>query len=189
MHTRTLYRGVPALFFAVGLVSSPALAGPGLDAFGLAHSPLGTAQLTFDGDTLSIANIGSSGKDGVRIDLGPSQGLFGEVDFGPAGGLRPGMAFWIDAFTPASPELAGQDQKAFCARFQEAQGGLAALSLDVAFYDPTTIRVDASLGGQVQQTFVFAQPFPDPLVVSNIGSSGLDGVRLTISNIGSSGKW
>ncbi len=187
MHNRSFCRGALALFFAVGLVSGSALAGTGLNAFGLGHSPLGTGQLSLEGGALKVSNIGSSGEDGVRIDLGPSQGLISEVDFGPAGGLRTGMAYWIDAFTPAPLILAGQDQKTFCARFQEAQGGLAALSLDVLFYNPTTIRVVASLSGQVQQTFELTQPFPDPLVVSNIGSSGLDGVRLTISNIGSSG--
>lgn len=188
MHDRSPCRGAVASIFAAGVVAGPALAGAGFNAFGLDHGPLGAAQLSLDGGVLTVSNIGSSGLDGVRIDLGPSQGLTSEVDFGPAGGLRPGMAYWIDAFTPGPLALAGQDQKTLCARFQEVQGGLAALSLDVVFYDPTTIRVVASLGGQLQQTFEFEQPFPDPLVVSNIGSSGLDGVRLTISNIGSSGQ-
>ena len=147
MHDQSFHRGTLASIFAAGVVAGPALAGTGFNAFGLDHSPLGAGQLSLDGGVLTASNIGSSGLDGVRIDLGPSQGLNSEVDFGPAGGLRPGMAFWIDAFTPAPLALAGQDQKALCARFQEVQNGLTALSLDVLFYDPTTVRVVASLGG------------------------------------------
>jgi len=58
-----------------GLVAGAAVAGPGLNVFGLDHNPLGNAQLSSDGGRLTVSNIGSSGKDGVSIDLGESQGL------------------------------------------------------------------------------------------------------------------
>jgi len=37
---------------------------------GLEHSALGMASLTLQGDTLVVSNIGSSGEDGVAIDVG-----------------------------------------------------------------------------------------------------------------------
>lgn len=42
---------------------------------GLPHSSLGNATLSSDGDVLSVEGIGSTGNDGVRIDLGESQGV------------------------------------------------------------------------------------------------------------------
>ena len=122
MCNRSLGRDAFASLCVAGLVAGAAVAGPGLNVFGLDHNPLGEAELSSDDGRLTVSNIGSSGKDGVSIDLGESQGLFSEVHFGPPGGLRQGMAYWIDAFTPSAG--LGQDQKVMCARFQEFNNGL-----------------------------------------------------------------
>jgi hypothetical protein len=43
---------------------------PPVDAFGLTHHALGSAHLEASGGTLTVSNIGSSGKDGVGVDVG-----------------------------------------------------------------------------------------------------------------------
>jgi hypothetical protein len=160
-----------------------------MHAFGLPHAPLGQAQLNESGGTLTVSNIGSSGKDGVSIDLGACDGFECEVDFGPRLQLPPGMLYQIDAFSPIPGSGFGQDQKTLCAQFQEANGGLAALSLDLGALDPGMLRVEVELGGQILQTHEFPQPFPTPILIGELGTSS-DGRHgtLTISNIGSSGK-
>ncbi|MGE3109004.1 MAG: hypothetical protein AB7G11_05400 [Phycisphaerales bacterium] len=56
--------------------------------FGLTHEALGGARLCAGDDYLSLTNIGASGQDGVRIDLGTAQGWTGELSL-PTG-LAPG---------------------------------------------------------------------------------------------------
>ena len=46
-----------------------------VDLFGNSHHALGGARLLPDGDRLVVSNIGSSGEDGVRIDLGAADNL------------------------------------------------------------------------------------------------------------------
>lgn len=78
------------------LVQNQSVFSAGLDSvavFGLMHKPLGTAQLDTAvspvGRSLVISNIGSSGQDGVSIDLGNScgwDGFFIPLDV-PDGGM------------------------------------------------------------------------------------------------------
>ncbi|MHC4218593.1 MAG: hypothetical protein ACYSU7_09085, partial [Planctomycetota bacterium] len=181
----------PALSLAVaGACCFSAHAGVGgpINAFGLTHTPLGQAQLNDSGGTLTVSNIGSSGKDGVSIDLGAAEGFECELDFGPRLQLPPGMVHQFDnlieSYQPGGPEL-----KAICAVFQETNGGLASLSLDLSALNPGMLRVELELDGQVLQTYEFPQPFPAPILIGELGTSS-DGRKgtLTISNIGSSGK-
>jgi hypothetical protein len=182
----------PALCIAVaGACCFSAQAGvPGpVNAFGLQHTALGQAQLIDSGGTLTISNIGSSGKDGVSIDLGEAEGFECEVDFGPAFQLPPGMLYQFDCIATFGGPGAGQDQKALCAQFHETGGGLAALSLDLSVLNPGMLRVEVELDGQVLQTHEFGQPFPNPILIGELGTSSSGrGTKLKISNLGSSGK-
>ncbi len=54
--------------------------GPDALAFGIDCRPIGAASLDRDGERLSVHNLGASGRDGVRMELGGTQG-FG-VDLG-----------------------------------------------------------------------------------------------------------
>ena len=69
------------------------VAGSSLTIFGLPHTAMGAAQLdTIAGDTLIVSNIGSSGNDGVSIDLGTSHDAGHMMGFRlPAGNLN---GFW-----------------------------------------------------------------------------------------------
>jgi hypothetical protein len=173
----------PALCIAIAgaccFTAHAGVAGP-VNAFGLPHTALGQAQLSGSGGTLTISNIGSSGKDGVSIDLGGTQGFLCEVDFGQSLQLPPGMVYEFDGFSRQNSKC--------CIGVHEQGGGLAGLSVDVSDMNPGTLRVEALLDGQVQQVYEFAQPFPDPLVVLPLGTTPEGAPRLKISNIGSSGK-
>lgn len=67
-----------AIFIVLAILLVVALPGPSVThaadvpvSFrGVQHSPLGTASLTLENDTLVVANIGSSGEDGVWFDVG-----------------------------------------------------------------------------------------------------------------------
>lgn len=57
---------------------------------GLQQAPLGAATIGLDAnDQLIVANIGSSGLDGVRAELGAAGGWLAAVDIGPAGNAVP----------------------------------------------------------------------------------------------------
>lgn len=82
--------------------------------FGLQNQPLGQAVLQPQGGHLHVSNIGSSGKDGVSINMPPSEG--GSVLLAPAtcppGPLSPGSglglgAFNVDSFFDIEYELVG----------------------------------------------------------------------------------
>ncbi|MEA2605130.1 MAG: hypothetical protein QOF89_6122 [Acidobacteriota bacterium] len=72
------------LFLLAGAVPAVARpAGGSALAFGLQHTALGQAELKTSGHRLTIGNLGSSGEDGVAIDLGEAGGWDGhwaEID-------------------------------------------------------------------------------------------------------------
>ncbi len=98
------YRLLVLLFLAALVANAPPTAraaheappAPELDAsssltiFGLHHTALGAAVLdTLPGDTLIVSNLGSSGNDGVSIDLGSSSDAGHMMGFRlPAGNLN-----------------------------------------------------------------------------------------------------
>ncbi len=196
MHQRSLVPGaaVGALAAIYGF-SALAVAGGGMPVFfdGLAHQPLGGAQLTLQGGHLTVSNIGSSGKDGVSIDVGggtgfgQAQGLAAAVELPPPGQWPPGLVFQAD-WVPPLPGPEGQDQKVLCAQFQEFNGGQAQLALDLSFLNPAMVRVEAELDGQVQEVYEFVPPYPVPFLAGSIGGGTGSGMGLRLSNIGSSGK-
>lgn len=61
--------------------------------FGLVHTPLGGATLGTSGGNLSVTNIGSSGNDGVRIDLGETDGWRNESATGFDPSVLPNGAY------------------------------------------------------------------------------------------------
>ena len=67
MFRRTIVAGGLALSVALLASPSPTIAQVVFD--GLPNQPLGNAQLNSNGSTLTVSNIGSSGKDGVSIDI------------------------------------------------------------------------------------------------------------------------
>ncbi len=155
---------------------------------GLEQTPLGAATVSLDkNEHLIVANIGSSGDDGVRTELGAAGGWLAAVDIGPAGNLPTGMLFRLDAVALAAPE-AGQDQKPVCMTLSETAGGQAALVVDTSFWNPPGLRVRALLGGVEVARFDHTPPFPSPVLVGPIGSGTAERARLVISNIGSTTK-
>jgi hypothetical protein len=137
--------------------------------FGIPHGALGNAQLSTDSDgRLVVSNIGSSGCDGVSIDLGDgADGWVAEVNFGQVGSLPRSGDFIIDSFFDISY------------RISETGGGGGALSVKPKSCGPLSFRVEVLLDGVVVDSNEFDVPLPSPLVVSNIGSSGEDGVRIS----------
>jgi hypothetical protein len=167
-------RVMPCAVVAI-FASSAVLAGTGSQFFfGLPHTPIGNATLGLDTPTgnLVVSNIGSSGEDGVSIDLDGATGFVAAVDIGPQGGLTPGTFFQIDGLEHLSgPAASGQDQKPFCLTITETNGGQAAVSVDVGFYNPTSLQVRALLGGVVVDTVQHVPPFPATIAEGDIGTS------------------
>ena len=77
-----------ALFVGLGISTHDACAQPTREYEGLTHTILGSASLAIDPASgyLNVSNIGSSGKDGVSIDLGEVESFRCEVI-----GIDPGL--------------------------------------------------------------------------------------------------
>ncbi len=57
-------------FFGIAILAlTPVARGSMIDAFGLPHTSLGNATLTQGSTGLTVSNLGSSGQDGVAVDL------------------------------------------------------------------------------------------------------------------------
>ena len=167
MNTRSVAIGALAVAMSATLVAG-GVPGP-TTSFGLPHDPLGEAQLLPQPDgRLVVSNIGSSGKDGVSIDLGEGTGWEGVMDFGPAGALNPGTELFITC-QPAGASI----------HLFETGGGSAGLGFLPGGMSPECVRVELYNNGQLVDTSEFdPASLPPALVVSNIGSSGQDGVRI-----------
>jgi len=78
---------------ALATAAASAFAQPGADSYasGILHQPLGAATLgPIDGRRLPVANIGSSGQDGVEVKLRSAWGGGVGVDISPLYGPTPG---------------------------------------------------------------------------------------------------
>lgn len=179
--SRTQVTAAACAVLAVGAASGQG--GP-VHYNGMEQTPLGDATISVArSHHLIVSNIGSSGLDGVRTQLGGSGGWLAEIDIGPAGSLPAGALFQLDAVALSVPE-AGQDQKPMCLLLCEAAGGQAAVSVDTTFWNPPGLRVTAMLGGKEVGVFDHTPPFPTPLFVGPMGSEPTGGACLVISNIG-----
>ncbi len=159
---------------AVACASSAVLAGIGGQFFfGLPHTPLGNATLTLDTPTghLVVSNIGSSGEDGVSIDLDGATGFVAAVDIGPKGGLSPGTFFQIDGLEHvAGPAASGAAPPPFRLSISETTGGQAAVSVSMGFYDASALQVQALLDGVVVADVEHLPPFPAVIAEGDIGT-------------------
>jgi hypothetical protein len=142
-------------------------------AHGLLHEPLGDAVVSGQGGSLVVSNIGSSGNDGVDTNLPLMRGM--TMDIGGLPDLTPGT-FYVDSFfditfridfnndpTGTNTELLSLDQPGMC--------------------DNSQLLIETFLDGQTVDSAVVPNPLSgQPLVVTNIGSTGKDGVpRITLS--------
>jgi len=72
--------------FVVGSLCLGVSTGYGVPFMGFEHTALGNAQINVAPDGLTINNLGSSGQDGVSVDLGQSssfQSQWEPIDIGP----------------------------------------------------------------------------------------------------------
>jgi hypothetical protein len=69
----------------------------------LPHRALGQARLVADNGALALADLGSSGQDGVRIELGESKGLRWRMD-NPSGAPEGDLEIEVIGRTPAGTE-------------------------------------------------------------------------------------
>ena len=127
----------------VALASCTAVAQP-LSAFGLPHEPLGQVVLRPSGDELIVSNIGSSGQDGVSIDLGEAE--FHVVMFEPP----PLTSLPDGAFleTTVRGVVDGEPDQFVWSIRSTARGGDSFLSFDATRVRPAALRLEARLGGQ-----------------------------------------
>ncbi|MCA9296687.1 MAG: hypothetical protein KC983_09215, partial [Phycisphaerales bacterium] len=140
-------------------------------AFGIAHDPVGGAVVTGSGGPIKIMNLGSTGKDGVCMPLPPVKSMSMKVQGLPEVG--PGT-FYVDSFFDIAYRI----------EFNNDPLGLDAevLSLEqLGSCDNSSLLVETFLGGQPVDSAVVLNPaVGQALVVSNIGSSGKDGVRISL---------
>ncbi len=186
--------GTVLLGFAVLEMSSVAESSRGVSVqyAGLSHTALGSATLSTArcNDCLIVSNIGSSGDDGVRVEVGEGQGFLASVDMGSAGALPPGAEFRYSEFTEIGgptarlPHFSTFDSRF---RFQAGAPGNAELGIDVSFFNPSQTQVRLYLQGSLVDSQVWPGIPPDPILTGALGTNAA-GEHLTISNIGSSGK-
>jgi hypothetical protein len=179
--------------FDLGVNDSPGAANPScppppqfLTAFGLAHMSLGQAGLALEPDGLHLTNIGSSGEDGVAIELGTAQGWAGSIDFGQAGALELGSRTVLKS-TFQTGDVPTESQLVI----EEASGGMAALSFTRSDpCNPCELSVDLLLDGEVVDSMSYLPPYPPALAVGNIGSQGSDhvGVKFAGSETAGAGS-
>lgn len=126
-------------------------------AFGLDHTPLGQAQLQQQGGTLTVSNLGSSGCDGVSIDLGDTD--YHTVQFDAPSAIQ--LPDGSETIITTEGVLAGQpDRDIWSLRVLDV-GQEFAVSLDTSLVQSGTLRVDALLGGVVVDTQSYS-PAPSP---------------------------
>lgn len=131
-----------------------------IGVFGLAHSAEGQAQLSSSGGRLRISNLGSSGCDGVSIDLGDSDTNWIALDPLPAQILPPGAYLDFETFGLGLPT---PDVSSL--RMEYLGGGLFGASIDVTPLAPQSVRVDLMQGGQLLQSQTLPLPLPPGVIV------------------------
>jgi len=123
---------------------------------GLVHDALGQAQLAQQGDQLVVSNIGSSGQDGVRIDLGESEWntvdiIVPDPDDLPSIGNQ--LKIWPEVSVPGLPQLV--TPWSMCL---DDIGAEFALQVDPSPMQASELRVEALLGGSVVDSVKWPQP-------------------------------
>ena len=154
------------------LIDTRVLAINQLDAFGLSHTSLGGAQLGFDPvGNLVVSNIGSSGQDGVSIDLGEVRGMSMDIDPGPAGLLAPGTC--VEVYHP----YAWRDG---CIFVKEQNGGSATVGLDGTGAEPSCVTATLLNDGVVVDTLEIPYVAGVGMIDGDIGSDPVSGEAYSV---------
>ncbi|MCH8149259.1 MAG: hypothetical protein IH987_14960 [Planctomycetes bacterium] len=145
-----------------------------LSLFGFAHRSLGEAHMLGGqtGQALTISNIGSSGEDGVSIDLGESEyGTAFHVSLDPVGLSTPGTAFDVAAtgtFSGIPDTFLG------IAGFANT-GGAVQASANLSAIGSSNIRIEVFNGGN----FVGSAVVPGGGVVGELIDAGFGAPQIT----------
>ena len=130
--------------------------------FGLAHSAEGQAILDAQGGRLKISNLGSSGCDGVSIDVGGGDTHWMELDPLPIQILPPGAYLEFTTFGAGLPQTDISNL-----RVEYVGGNDFGASIDLAPLAPQAVRVDLMLGGQLLQSQTLSPPpLPTDILVN-----------------------
>ncbi|MBN2138502.1 MAG: hypothetical protein JW720_11910 [Sedimentisphaerales bacterium] len=158
---------------------------PALRVFGAGHRSIGAANLeTMHGRGVAVSNIGSSGQDGVWIDLdraGETQGGFFvdsffdvffdiEVDFGQAGELPAGSGFFVDSFFDITFQI------------EETDSGKGAVKIDAGDSGAliSNVRVETFQDGEAVDSDDYPAAPAGAVAVANLGSSDQGGALIRV---------
>jgi len=131
---------------------------------------------------LVVSNIGSSGEDGVRADVGLGDGFeLAVVTITTPEGFPPGAMVRINSIAAPPGEAGGPRQNPHAVVLREINDGQAALIVDPGYFTPLELRVEALHEGAVVDSREFAPPFPQPLVTGEIGTRPGNGLHLGLS--------
>ena len=136
--------------FALALICTHASTASAINVFGFEHTPLGTASLGVAPDALTISNIGSSGLDGVSIDLGQSaafQSQWDPIDIAPLP-IGANFAFYFYGELNGVP-----DQLLWSVDMVKTANNEVSLIPDASPVGATSSRIEIYLGEQLQGTF------------------------------------
>ena len=135
-------------FFRPSSSSPPWRDNPRSPSTGLATAPLGQAQLVSSGNQLIVPNIGSSGLDGVSIDLGPSDGGgFDWLPLPPVPAVPESLSFNLTAVGTLGGAI--QPLGSVGAR---ALGTGVEITADFSPIGSSTVRLEVYSNGQFVQT-------------------------------------
>ena len=145
-----------------------------VEAFGLVHTGLGSASLSTVAGELVVSNIGSSGLDGVRINVGRVNGHTIRFDPGEMGNLSAGACVTV------YPKLSGE-----CLYLIELGGGSAGLAYDANGNIPDSITVSVyDAGTLVDESVVDFSDFVGQsamLVTGDMGSDSVTGESMSMN--------
>jgi hypothetical protein len=137
-------------------LGSFSVSGEAVQKFGQFHSSLGDALLLAQDDTLTVSNIGSSGQDGVAIDLGGTESFHLDwLPVDPDGTAPPGASL--------TTEVRGD--------FNGVENGVVATTSEVKLNANSDIEVSVSFGDLGASGALF-QLFNDGEVVAESEAAG-----------------
>lgn len=129
---------------------------------GLPHTAVGKATLALSGARLAVANIGSSGMDGVEIALGATEYHTVTLETAGAAALPTGAALRVSS----RGELNGlQNQEILALRIEDV-GNEFGLSVEAGNLAPQSITVEATLAGNVVASAIFTTSVGLPPIVT-----------------------
>jgi hypothetical protein len=152
--------------------------------FGLSQMPLGQAVVDFDAVNrlLLVSDIGGTGEDGVRADLGLGDGFeLAVITITTPEGFPPEAMLRVDSIAAPPGRAGGLPQNPHAVMLSEINDGQAALMVDPGYFTPLELHVRILHDGVVVDGRAFTPPFPGALVTGNIGTSPDAGLHLGLS--------